>query len=97
MNSSALEVAGKDDMGIRMELLVSVDVTKRPVLVALADQIIERAWGVRIVAWAAIAGGVQNADIEPAGPRRRIGRSVVFGYCTVWEAAAMKSCLEVVK
>jgi hypothetical protein len=40
MNPSALEVAGEDDIRIGMELLVRVDVTQGPVLVALADQII---------------------------------------------------------
>jgi hypothetical protein len=73
MNTSSLEIARKDDMGIRVELLVRVNVAERPVLVALAYQIIERARGITVVAGATIARGVQYAYIEPTVVGRRVG------------------------
>ena len=33
-------------MGIRMELFIRMNMAKRPVLIALADQIVERTWRV---------------------------------------------------
>jgi hypothetical protein len=74
-----------------------MNMTKCPVLIAFADQIVERTGRVRIVAGAAIARSVQQTDIEPTLPSRRIGNSVVLWYCTVWKAATVKSNLQIFK
>jgi hypothetical protein len=41
VNSSALKIAWKENMGIRVELLIGVNVPERPVLVSSAYQFVQ--------------------------------------------------------
>jgi hypothetical protein len=43
---AALEVAAEHDVGVNMENAAVVDMRERPVVIALVDEILERAWRV---------------------------------------------------
>ena len=81
-----LQVAGEHDVGPFREHLGLVHVAERPVVVSLVDQIGQGARGIVLVAAQAAEPGVQDADVESAGNRRRVGRGEVVGDVALPEA-----------
>jgi hypothetical protein len=67
-----------------------VDVTERPIVVAVVDQLLEGIGSVGgMAAVAPLAGGVQYPDVEPTGVRRRVVAGDVVGHVALPEAAAV--------
>ena len=84
-----LQVAGEDDPGIAGQFLAIMDVAERPVVVAVrfqARQVAGRVAGVRGIP---LGGGVQQADVEQARDRWRIGPGQVILFGLVGEALAV--------
>ena len=96
-NAAALEIARIDDEGIAAQDLVIMHMAERPIVITARREILDGARRVGVVRRPAGAGGVQHADVEPAGNRGRVGERVIFGDDPVREAAAMQHDLEVVE
>ena len=94
-DAAALEIAGIDDPRISRDHLMRVDMAQRPVIVIFGAQVVEAARRVIMVAGASVKGGVQHADIEPAGFRRRIGAGDVFVFGAMGKAAAVQGDAQV--
>ena len=63
---------------------------QRPVVVALGVQLIQAAWRIARMRRVALERGVQHADVEPAGDRRRVVGGEIFGGFLLAEALAMQ-------
>src|ERR1035438_4757689 len=97
MDTAPLQVAGIENVGICVERLILMDMPESPVLIALTHQILQRTGRVRIVAGAAIARRVQNANIEPASAGSRVRCREVFWDCPIGEATTVDRYLQVVE
>ena len=86
---AALEHAGEHDpAGVFGEMGAQMDVAERPVLVAVGDELLDGAGGVVLV-HAVPAGGVEQADVELAGLRRRVVLGDVVLHGAVGEPLAV--------
>lgn len=65
-------------------------VAECPIVVSLVDKVVEGAGGIVLVAAQAAESGVQDADVESAGNRRRIGRGEVVGDVALPEALSVQ-------
>ncbi len=86
----SLKVSGENHMGILMENNPVMNVTERPIIVALGDEVIECAGCVVRMAAHAAHAGVENADVEDAIDRLRIRGGEIVGNIALPEALAMK-------
>ena len=70
-------------MGVLMENDPVMNVTERPIVVTLGDEVIDRAGCIVRMAAHAAHAGVQNADVKGAGNRHRVGGDevVVMSRC----------------
>ncbi len=90
-----LQVAGIDDPGLPGDDLEGVNVTERPVLVALRSELGRCAGRVILMARPA-AGGMQHADVEPARDRLGIGARVVLDDLAMGKSTTVQSDAQVV-
>ena len=88
-DAAALQVAGIDDPGIARDDFERVDVAERPIVIAARREVGGRAGRVVFMAGAA-AGGVQDADVEPAGQGLRIVDGVVLDHLAVRKPASVQ-------
>ncbi len=93
-HAAALEIAGEDDPRIARQHLELMHMAERPVVIAARCEVLHRARRVGGVGRAALARGVQQADIEPAFDRRRVGEGEIFAGHPVREAAAVHRDLQ---
>ena len=94
-----LEVAGKGDDGLAGLSMFGKDaalmhMAQRPVLVALGFQFGNGAGCIRGVLGIAFQGGVQHANVQPAGYRFRIVRNHIFRGGFLSEASTMNRHLQ---
>ena len=68
----ALGIAGIDDVRLAVENLKVVHMAEGPIVVALGDQLFDRAGGVVVVVGVAAGIGVQQPDVETVGHGGRI-------------------------
>ena len=92
---AALQIAGKHDPGVARDLLVGVDVSERPVVVATGGELGDAGRCVGVVPLAPVEAGVEDADVEEAGPRRRIAAHQRVRFRGGTEAAAMQDDADV--
>ena len=86
----SLKVSGENHMGILVENNAVMNVTERPIIVALGHEVIERTGCIVRMAVHAAHAGVQNADIEDAVDRLWVRGGEVVGNIALPEALAMK-------
>ena len=93
----SLKVSGENHMGILVENNPVMNVTERPIIIALGDEVIECAGCVVRMSVHAAHASVQNADIEEAVDRVWIGGGEVVGDIAQPEALAMKRHAKLLK
>jgi hypothetical protein len=76
---TALDVAWEDDPWVLEKDFAFVDMSECPVVISVAFETFDGAWGVVFVSFASSAGGVEQADIDPTFDGGWIGRGEVFG------------------
>src|SRR5665213_1658051 len=86
----SLKVSGENHMGILVENNPVMNVTKRPIIIALGDEVIECAGCIVRMAVHATHACMQNADIENPVDRVWIGGGAVVGNISLPETLAMK-------
>ena len=89
-----LEIAGKDYVRILVKDLPGMDMTESPVVVSLANEFIESARGVVLVACHSAQCSMQDADIEHATYRIGIARHEVVGDVALPEALPVQRDIE---
>ena len=93
--AASLQIAGIDDVRIGVQHRAAVDMAQRPIVIAMIDELLDRARRIgRVIALAALAGGMQHADIEVARNRGRIISGDILGHVTLREAATMHRHLQ---
>ncbi len=75
---AALEIAGENNMRILVKHFPLMDVSERPVIVVMRDELIERTGCIWFVPFATVARGVQYPDIIPAGLWRWVVQCNIF-------------------
>ena len=91
---AALQIAAEHDMRPLVEDSGLVHMRERPIVVALVDQVFDGAWRIVRVSRHAAQAGVQDADVEAAGNRRRIGRDQIVRDVALPEALAVQGNVE---
>ena len=66
-----------------------MDMAQRPVLVAMVDQLLDRAGGIGLVPFTPLAGGVQDADVEQPRYRRGILAGNIGAHVAAAKAVAV--------
>ena len=93
----SLQVTGKDYMWPLMKHLGLMHMAKRPVVVPLVHEIIERAWRVVLMAAHATKPGVQDADVEGTGNRFRIRQRQIVGNIALSEALSVQGNVQLME
>ena len=88
-DAAALQIAGIDDPWIARDDFERVDMAESPIVVTARRQVGGRARRIVFVAGAA-AGGVQDADVEPASQGFWVVDSVVLNHLTVRKTASVQ-------
>jgi hypothetical protein len=78
-----------------VQYLEGMDMAKCPILIATLDEFFERAGSVVVVSGTIVTGGVEDADIEPAGSGSWIPGSEICRDCPGREALPVQNDLEI--
>ena len=89
----ALQIAAEDNMRPLVENGGLMHMRERPIVVALVDQVLDGAWRIIRVSLHPAQAGVQDADIEAAGNRRRISGDKIVRDVALPEALAVQGTL----
>ena len=96
-HAAPLQIAGIDDIRIARHDLKFMDVAERPIIVAARRHVREGAGCIGCVTRATVAGRVQQADVEPAMLRLRIGERPIVGYLARRETATVNGHAQVLQ